>query len=300
MATNEPLNNAVDEVAAAEAELKAAQEKLEAAKAKLAAESDDACPIEEVTVTTVVVDEETDEVEAVIVEEVSAPVCDVEPAAVPQEAAPEAEADAEAAPAPKPETEPEPEPDWVPYSTAPQAAPSYAAAPQSQPQPQPQPPTGAPAQPAGAPVPPAGVPVGGAAAPAQPAPGYYAAPGYGQPQTPPHAGPGAVPPQQQPYYGYQQPYYQQPHAQPMVTTKDHVAAGLLAIFLGAFGIHKFYLGYNTAGFIMLAVTIIGGVLTFTLASWVIWIIAIIEGILYLTKSQSEFEQIYVLNKREWF
>ena len=75
---------------------------------------------------------------------------------------------------------------------------------------------------------------------------------------------------------------------------------MLAIFLGAFGIHKFYLGYNTAGFIMLAVTIIGGVLTFSLASWVIWVIAIIEGILYLTKSQTEFEQIYVLNKREWF
>ena len=32
----------------------------------------------------------------------------------------------------------------------------------------------------------------------------------------------------------------------------------------------------------------------------IWVIAIIEGILYLTKSQTEFEQIYVLNKREWF
>ncbi len=145
-----------------------------------------------------------------------------------------------------------------------------------------------------------GRPRRGAAAPAQPAPGYYAAPGYGQPQTPPHAGPGAVPPQQQPYYGYQQPYYQQPYAQPMVTTKDHVAAGLLAIFLGAFGIHKFYLGYNTAGFIMLAVTIIGGVFTFDARGGVMWVIGVIEGILYLTKSQSEFEQTYVVNKREWF
>lgn len=102
---------------------------------------------------------------------------------------------------------------------------------------------------------------------------------------------------------YSQPYgqpYQQPYAQAAPNTKDHVAAGLLAIFLGSLGIHKFYLGYNTAGFIMLAVTIIGGVLTFSLASWVIWVIAIIEGILYLTKSQTEFEQIYVLNKREWF
>ena len=112
--------------------------------------------------------------------------------------------------------------------------------------------------------------------------------------------PGAVPPQQ-PYYGYaQQPYYQQPYAQPVVSTKDHVAAGLLAIFLGPLGIHKFYLGYNTAGFIMLAVSIVGGLLTLSLAMWVIWVISIIEGILYLTKSQTEFEQMYVLNKREWF
>lgn len=171
----------------------------------------------------------------------------------------------------------EQEPTWVPYSTT-QTAPS-----------QPQTPGAVPPTSADA----------GAAAPGQPSNDYYAAPGYAAPQTPPHAGPGAVPPQQ-PYYGYQQPYYQQPYSQPMVTTKDHVAAGLLAIFLGAFGIHKFYLGYNTAGFIMLAVTIIGGMLTFTLASWVIWVIAVIEGILYLTKSQTEFEQIYVLNKREWF
>ena len=152
-----------------------------------------------------------------------------------------------------------------------------------------------PAAPAGAPVPPVGY-AGAAPVPNQ-APGY-AQPGYTAPQ-PPHAGPGAVPPQQ-PYYGYQQPYYQQPYSQPVINTKDHVAAGLLAIFLGWLGIHKFYLGYNTAGFIMLGVSILGGILTFSLASWVIWVIAIIEGILYLTKSQSEFEQTYVFNKREWF
>ena len=102
------------------------------------------------------------------------------------------------------------------------------------------------------------------------------------------------------YYGYQQPYYQQPYAQPVVATKDHVAAGLLAIFLGWLGIHKFYLGYNTSGFVMLGVSILGGILTLSLACWVIWVIAIIEGIIYLTKSQSQFEQIYVLNKKEWF
>ena len=86
----------------------------------------------------------------------------------------------------------------------------------------------------------------------------------------------------------------------MVASKDHVAAGLLAIFLGSLGIHKFYLGYNTAGFIMLAVTILGGLITLGLAAAVMGVIAFIEGILYLVKSQSEFEQIYVFNKREWF
>ena len=82
--------------------------------------------------------------------------------------------------------------------------------------------------------------------------------------------------------------------------KDHVAAGLLAIFLGVFGVHKFYLGCNQAGFIMLAVSIIGGILTLGLAAMVIEVIAIIEGIIYLTKSQTEFDQLYVLHQRDWF
>ena len=52
MATNEPLNSAADEVAAAEAELKAAQEKLEAAKAKLAATTSDAVSYTHLTLPT--------------------------------------------------------------------------------------------------------------------------------------------------------------------------------------------------------------------------------------------------------
>ncbi|MEG1624267.1 MAG: TM2 domain-containing protein [Raoultibacter sp.] len=106
-----------------------------------------------------------------------------------------------------------------------------------------------------------------------------------------------VPPQTPP----QQTYYQQPYYQPQyVQTKDHVAAGLLAIVFGSLGIHKFYMGYNTAGFIMLAVTIIGSIVTFGLAGAVMALIGLIEGIVYLTKSQSDFEQVYVFNKREWF
>ena len=101
---------------------------------------------------------------------------------------------------------------------------------------------------------------------------------------------------QTPYNPYGQTVYQQP----VVRTKDHVAAGLLGIFLGSLGVHKFYLGYNTSGFIMLGTSILGGILTLSVASWAIWVIAIVEGIFYLSKSQTEFEQMYVINKREWF
>ena len=102
---------------------------------------------------------------------------------------------------------------------------------------------------------------------------------------------------------YSQPYgqpYQQPCAQAAPNTKDHVAAGLLAIFLGSLGIHKFYLGYNTPGFIMLAVTIVGSIFSLGIAGLAMVVISIVEGVLYLSKSQTEFEQVYVFNKKEWF
>ena len=90
------------------------------------------------------------------------------------------------------------------------------------------------------------------------------------------------------------------YANEAIRQKDHVSAGLLAIFLGVFGIHKFYLGSNQAGFIMLAVSIIGGIFTFGLAAAVVWVIAVIEGIIYLSKSQTEFDKTYVLGRRDWF
>ena len=82
--------------------------------------------------------------------------------------------------------------------------------------------------------------------------------------------------------------------------RDHIAAGLLAIFLGMFGIHKFYLGYNQTAFVMLAASILGGILTLGLAAAVIWVIAIVEGVIYLSKSQTEFDEVYVKARREWF
>ena len=75
-----------------------------------------------------------------------------------------------------------------------------------------------------------------------------------------------------------------------------IVAGILALLLGQLGIHKFYLGYNTAGIIMLLVT----VLTCGFGGVVIWIIALIEGIIYLTKTDEEFVATYVNGKKEWF
>ena len=120
---------------------------------------------------------------------------------------------------------------------------------------------------------------------------------YQQSQGPWQANQAYTPPYTQQPYG--QPY-QQPYTQAAPNTKDHVAAGLLAIFLGSLGIHKFYLGYNTPGFIMLAVTIVGSIFSLGIAGLAMVVISIVEGVLYLSKSQTEFEQVYVFNKKEWF
>ncbi len=79
-------------------------------------------------------------------------------------------------------------------------------------------------------------------------------------------------------------------------SKDKLVAGLLAIFLGTLGIHKFYLGYKKEGITMLLIS----VLTCGIGASVIGIIAFIEGIIYLTKSDEEFEQLYVIGYKGWF
>jgi TM2 domain-containing membrane protein YozV/RNA polymerase subunit RPABC4/transcription elongation factor Spt4 len=83
-------------------------------------------------------------------------------------------------------------------------------------------------------------------------------------------------------------------------TKSKVAAGLLGIFLSWLGIHKFYLGYTKEGVIMLLVSILGGVVTCGAATGVMSIIGLIEGIIYLTKSDEEFERLYVQGHKGWF
>ncbi len=73
-------------------------------------------------------------------------------------------------------------------------------------------------------------------------------------------------------------------------------AGIGGILLGGLGIHKFILGYTTEGGIMLAVS----VLTCFIASPIMSIIGLIEGIIYLTKSDREFIDTYISSKKGWF
>ena len=78
--------------------------------------------------------------------------------------------------------------------------------------------------------------------------------------------------------------------------KDKTVAALLAIFLGALGIHEFYLGNNTSAIIRLVITL----LTCGWGGAILGIISLIEGIIYLTKSDEEFQTIYVKGHKEWF
>ena len=114
---------------------------------------------------------------------------------------------------------------------------------------------------------------------------------------------GQQPYTQQPYT--QQPYTQQPYtqpgfSQPPMDSKSKIAAGLLAIFLGSLGIHKFYLGYSGAGIVMLLVSLLAGFVTLGLATAVMSLIALIEGIIYLTKTDEQFYYTYVAGKKSWF
>ena len=133
------------------------------------------------------------------------------------------------------------------------------------------------------------VPVIPAAVPPQPAPPYPGQPDSSQ------AAPG------QPYPG--QPYPGQPVAYPQYE-KSNVVAGLLALFLGAWGVHKFYLGYTQEGGIMLGATLLSIVLCIVIIGifglMAIGTIAFVEGIIYLTKSPPEFQHIYVQGRRPWF
>ena len=75
-----------------------------------------------------------------------------------------------------------------------------------------------------------------------------------------------------------------------------LAAGICGIVVGSLGVHKFILGYQTEGVIMLLVSLLScGMLAFVMS-----IIGIVEGITYLTKSDEDFVHTYVEGRKGWF
>ena len=101
-----------------------------------------------------------------------------------------------------------------------------------------------------------------------PQPGYSTPPGYG---VPPGYG---APPGYGPVPGYGPPAY---------SGKSKVAAGILALFLGGFGIHNFYLGYTGKALFQLLGSLLScGFLVPLIAIW-----AFVEGILILTARPGE-------------
>jgi TM2 domain-containing membrane protein YozV len=106
---------------------------------------------------------------------------------------------------------------------------------------------------------------------------------------------GYAPPYEPTYQPIQPPaaMYAQPGAEDWqrAGADKKIIVGICAILVGGFGVHKFILGYTNEGIIQLVLGLcfgIGG------------IIGIIEGIIYLTKSDEEFVRTYIYGHKGWF
>ena len=85
-----------------------------------------------------------------------------------------------------------------------------------------------------------------------------------------------------------------PVSNPRASNK--IPAGVCGILLGSLGVHKFILGYTGAGLIMLLISVV----TCGALAPIVHIIGLIEGIIYLCKTDDEFVRTYVDGRKEWF
>jgi TM2 domain-containing membrane protein YozV len=121
----------------------------------------------------------------------------------------------------------------------------------------------------------------------------FARPDVTQVFTPPPEQP-TVPP-----YEYRTP----PGAATYVEEKSKIAAALFAFFLGGLGVHGFYLGNAGMGATLLAINLVSIPLMLVgigfLGWFAIWIITLIQAILYISATDYDFHRKYVVEKR-WF
>lgn len=71
-----------------------------------------------------------------------------------------------------------------------------------------------------------------------------------------------------------------------------VTAGICGILLGAWGVHRFILGDAAGGAIRIVLTLV--------TCGAAGLIGLIEGIIYLTKSDEDFVREYITEKKGWF
>ena len=83
-----------------------------------------------------------------------------------------------------------------------------------------------------------------------------------------------------------------PPPAPSAGDNKKVICGILGILVGGLGVHRFLLGDTTGGIIRIVITLV----TCGAGS----IIGLIEGIIYLTKTDADFYQTYVVGKKAWF
>lgn len=98
-----------------------------------------------------------------------------------------------------------------------------------------------------------------------------------------------------------------PEPSPAPSSNDadkKIIAGICGIIVGCFGVHKFVLGYNKEGGIMLGASLAGILLSCFvlpgLAPLAMGVIGLIEGIMYLTKTDEEFVATYITGNKPWF
>lgn len=70
-----------------------------------------------------------------------------------------------------------------------------------------------------------------------------------------------------------------------------IVAGILGILLGWLGVHRFYLGDMVGGILRIVITVV----TCGFGS----LLGLIEGIIYLTKSDEEFVNLYITGDKKW-
>jgi TM2 domain-containing membrane protein YozV len=71
-----------------------------------------------------------------------------------------------------------------------------------------------------------------------------------------------------------------------------ILCGVMGIILGGLGVHRFILGDTPGGLWRILITVV----TCGVGS----LIGFVEGIIYLTKSDQDFYQTYMLGKKAWF